>query len=142
MKEYHLHKSQLPDGSEQLFITGAIRDLEEQTVSVQEIFVITCVGDKEVKSRIDIRNLIDKIVKTPGGNIPFSNFEAMYEMLNPVIPEQVQLQNQIDMFHHESEPSTEAEDFIFATDMASACHAIDFDTVLEELLNANPTCTK
>jgi len=141
MKEYHLHKSPLPDGAEQIFITSAIRDEEDQTISVEEIFVVTVIGDKEVKARIDVQNLINKIVLTPGGNIPFENFDKMYDILDPVTPERVQLQNQVDMYQHEFDPEIAiTDDFIFAADMAAACHAIDFATVIEELLSADPTC--
>jgi hypothetical protein len=143
MKEYHLHKTPLPDGAEQIFITSAVRDEEDQTITVEEIFVITCIGDKEVKARIDVQNLINKIVLTPGGNIPTANFDKMYELLDPVTPEKVQLQNQVDLYQHEFNPADPiTDDLIFAADMAAACHAIDFETVIEELLNADPTCKR
>jgi len=143
MKEYHLHKSPLPDGAEQIFITSAIRDEEDKTITVEEIFVITCIGDKEVKARIDIANLIEKIVRTPGGNIPTDNYDKMYELIDPVTPEKVQLQNQIDLYQHEFDPETAVtDDLIFAADMAASCHATDFDTIVEELLNANTSCNK
>ena len=143
MKEYHLHKSPLPDGAEQIFITSAIRDEEDKTITVEEIFVITCIGDKEVKARIDIANLIEKIVRTPGGNIPTDNYDKMYELIDPVTPEKVQLQNQIDLYQHEFDPETAVtDDLIFAADMAAACHATDFDTIIEELLSASTSCNK
>ncbi len=143
MKEYHLHKSPLPDGAEQIFITSAVRDDEDKTITVEEIFVITVVGDKEVKARIDITNLMEKIIKTPGGNIPFENYDRMYEVIDPVTPEKVQLQNQVDMYQHQFDPDTRVtDDLIFAADMAAACHATDFDSIVEELLNASSTCNK
>ena len=143
MKEYHLHKSPLPDGAEQVFITSAIRDEEDQSINVLEIFVITCIGDKEVKARIDIKNLINKIVLTPGGNIPYENLDKMYELIDPVTPESVQLQNQVDMYQHQFDPETAiTDDLIFAADMAASCHATDFDTIIEELLSANTSHNK
>jgi hypothetical protein len=141
MKEYHLHKAPLPDGAEQVFISGVVRNSEDQTLTVEEIFVVTVVGNCEVKARIDITNLMEKIAKTPGGNIPVENYNKMYEMIDPVTPTKVQLQNQIDLYQHLLEPTepvdTVTDDFIFAADMAAACHATDFDTILEELLNAS-----
>jgi hypothetical protein len=143
MKEYHLYRSPLPEGAEQIIIVSALRDVDEQTVSVEEIFIITAIDDKEVKARIDVTNLINKVVRTPGGNIPVENYDKMYEIIDPITPEQVQLQNQVDLYQHHFEPADPVtEDLIFAADMAAACHATDFETVIEELLNASSTCKK
>ena len=141
MKEYHLHKSPLPDGAEQVFIVSAVRDEEDRTISVKEIFVVTVVGNQEVKARIDVEGLMHKIATTPGGNIPVENYDKLYEKIDPVTPVKEQLQNQVELYQHHFEPD-ETKDLIFAADMAAACHATDFDNIVEELLNANNTHSK
>jgi hypothetical protein len=141
MKEYHVHKTPLPNGAEQAFIISATRD--DDGVTVEEIFVVTSVGDKEVKSRIDVRGLVNKVAMTPGGNVPVENYDKLYEMLDSLIPEDEQLRNQVELYQHSFDPSGSiTEDLIFAADMAASCHATDFDDIVEELLSANTTRDK
>lgn len=140
MKEYHVHKTPLPDGAEQAFIISATRDTEDQSITVEEIFVVTSIGNQEVKSRIDIEGLVRKIAMTPGGNVPVENYDKLYEMLDSLIPEDVQLRNQVELYQHTFQPSESVtENLIFAAEMAAACHATDFDNIVEELLSANIT---
>jgi hypothetical protein len=141
MKEYHVHKTPLPNGAEQAFIISATRD--DDGVTVEEIFVVTSVGDKEVKSRIDVRGLVNKVAMNPGGNVPVENYDKLYEMLDSLIPEDEQLRNQVELYQHSFDPSGSiTEDLIFAADMAASCHATDFDDIVEELLSANTTRDK
>ena len=141
MKEYHVHRTPLPDGAEQAFVISATRD--DDGITVEEIFVVTSIGDKEVKSRIDVEGLVNKIVMTPGGNVPVENYDKMYEVLDPIIPEHEQLRNQVELYQYSFEPSDPiTDDLIFAADMAKACHQTDFDSIVEELLNANTTRDK
>jgi len=136
MKEYHLHKSPLPEGAEQYIISSVVRDDVNKTVSVEDIFVVTIIDKKEVKSRIDIQKLVQEIVKTPGGNIPIENHDKLYQMLDPLVPTSEQLQNHIEVYRNSfnSEESV-VKDYMLATELAAACHPIDFDSVIEELLN-------
>jgi hypothetical protein len=139
MKEYHIHKSPLPDGAEQVIITSLVRNEEEERVTVKEIFVVTRIGDKEVKSRIDVEALMHNVVRNPGGNVPVKNYDKMYELLDQVTPEQEQLQNQIDLYQHEFQTDI-SKDLIFGAEMAAACHTTNFENIIEELLNENPSC--
>jgi hypothetical protein len=143
MKEYHLHRTPLPDGAEQLFIISATRDDKNQSITVEEIFVVTSIGNKEVKSRIEIEGLVNKIAMTPGGNVPVENYDKLYEMLDSLIPEKEQLRNQVELYQHTFNPKDPITDnLIFAAEMAASCHSTDFDTIVEELLSANNTHNK
>jgi hypothetical protein len=138
MKEYHVHKTPLPHGAEQAFIISATRD--DDGITVEEIFVVTSIGNQEVKSRIDVRGLVNKVAMTPGGNVPVENYDKLYEMLDSLIPEEEQLRNQVELYQHTFQPSESVtENLIFAADMAAACHQTDFDSIVEELLSANTT---
>lgn len=141
MKEYHVHRTPLPDGAEQAFVISATRD--DDGITVEEIFVVTSIGDKEVKSRIDIEGLVNKIAMTPGGNVPVENYDKLYDMLDSLIPEHEQLRNQVELYQHHFNPKDSVtEDLIFAADMAASCHSTDFDSIVEELLSANTTRNK
>ena len=142
MKEYHLHKGSVLENAEQIIITSVIRDEEDQSISIEEIFVITSIGDKEVKTRIDIENLIEKIIDTPGGNIPIKNYDMLFEMIDPVTPEQVQIENKLDLIEHKLDNHKVTDDLIFASDMATYCKATEYDNLVEDLLNANITHNK
>lgn len=140
MKEYHIHKTLLPDGAEQAFIISATRDDDGDSITVEEIFVVTSIGDKEVKSRIDVRGLVNKVAMNPGGNVPVENYDKLYEAIDSLIPEQEQLKNQVELYQYHFNPSESiAQDLIFTADMAAACHQTDFDSIVEELLSANTT---
>ena len=130
-KEYHLIKEPNTEGYEQCFIISVERDKEEQELTLTEIFVVTSIGDKEVKARLDIEHLFEVVARHDGGNILPENYEKMYKLLNPVIPTDVQLMNQIDMFEHEIE-AQESNLLIRGAEAAESAHSIDFDTVIQE----------
>lgn len=136
MKEYHLHKSPLPDGAEQIIITSLVRDEEEETVTVKEMFIVTRIGDCEVKSRVDIEGLMYNITRHVGGNIPVENYDKMYDLLDQVIPESEQLRNQIDLLQHQFDKDL-TTDLIFGAELAAACHTTNFENIIEELTNEN-----
>lgn len=133
-KEYHLIKEPNTEGYEQCFIISVERDKEEQELTLTEIFVITSIGDKEVKARLDIEHLFELVARREGGNIPPENYDKLYGLLNPVIPEQVQLLNQIDMFQKELEEGG-AELLIRGAEAAESAHTTDFDSIIKEKLS-------
>lgn len=129
MKEYHLIRDPDTDGYDQAFVVSVIRD--EQDIALEEIFVITSIDGKEVKARLDIDALYELIEKKKGGNIPPSNFEKLFELIDPITPESVKLQNRIDLFEYECDYN-QTEMLIRASEIAEFAHPTDFDSVIKD----------
>ena len=134
MKEYHLFRITEVTGYEQAYIASVIRDNQEHTICIEELFVITSVDGKNIKLRIDVDYIMKQIAEQPGGNIPTENLDKMFEELDEVIPPEEQLKNQIELFQYEC-PDANADILIMAAEAACSAHPTDFDVIIQEKLD-------
>lgn len=84
-KEYHVFTTQHKN-HEQAFVFEVSR--EDQGVQLNELWLITCVGQSEVKTCIKFDNIIHKIMDQVGGNVPDQNVEKLTDMFDDVLSDE------------------------------------------------------
>jgi len=70
-KEYHLYKVITEDESrpKQAYIFSILRDNEQHTIRLDEIFLFTLIDGVETKSKIDIQKVMEDMGNHVGGNV-------------------------------------------------------------------------
>jgi hypothetical protein len=135
-KEIHVYTHRTED-YEQAFVFYVRRDEEERTLDLEELWLTTIVGEHEIRSRLDLQNLIGEMCRNVGGNTPPNGVSIVLDIFNEVIPEKIihemelnEIEQQIDTLSKEHSVNRE----IIASEYA--LREVPNDMTIEEIVNA------
>ena len=135
-KEIHVYTHKTDD-YEQAFVFYIRRDEENRTLDLEELWLTTIAGEHEIRSRLDLSNLIGEMCRNVGGNTPPNGISVVLDIFNEVIPERIIEEMQINEIEHEID-SLSKEQSINREIIASeyALREVPSNMSIEEIVNA------
>lgn len=97
-KEYHVYTNIQPD-HEQAFVFEIER--EDDNFVIGDLWTITIQKNGEVRTRVNLSEIFNSISQQIGGNIDDSNMSIVMDLFKDIIPEEKQLEIQIDLIQKE-----------------------------------------
>lgn len=104
--EYHVFTHQNTK-FEQGFVFEIERLENNQQIKFNELWIVTTHKHGEVKTRLNLYDIFSIMGKTIGGNIDDTSVSEIVEVFKDILPEQKQLEIQIDLCQKEIKRSTD-----------------------------------
>lgn len=98
-KEYHVF-TEKSNKYEQAFIFEINRENEEY-MELDELWIVSNIDGRELKTRLKLKEMIMKIGTTIGGNVPDDNIPELVDVFREVLSEEKQLELQLELCERE-----------------------------------------
>jgi hypothetical protein len=117
-KEYHV-LTNIQKDHQQAFVFEVERGQDPNYISLEELWLVTVQNGGEVKSRINLRDMIRAIGHNIGGNVEDKNVPEITEVFKEVLGDEKRLEVQINLCEKEIENlSDESDKLLKAADYA------------------------
>jgi hypothetical protein len=122
-KEYHIFTTQEAN-FEQGFIFEIDRDSNPQYISLNELWIVSVKDEHEIKTRINLREMIKNIGNRIGGNVEEEGMSKIVEIFSDLLPPEKQLEIRVDMCEQEINKSDNtSEQLLKAAEYAEKIHS-------------------
>lgn len=124
MLEYHIF-TEMNERYQQAYVFVVDRD--ESKVSVRDMYTVMVQSQPgEVKTRINLENIQQAIISTPGGNIHTKDAKSIFEIFGDLIPMDVRIDHAEQELKKLKEQS-DTEVLLRAAEAAMSAHPLPFD---------------
>lgn len=86
-QEIHSYTIKKPD-SEQAFVFNVTR-YDDDTLKLNQIFLVTNINGNELKTVINLDNLVNLMLEDVGGNVRKSDYDTIIDIFEEVMPKDV-----------------------------------------------------
>lgn len=135
-KEYHVFTN-IQSDHQQAFVFEIDRHEDINFISLEELWIVTVQDKGEVKSRINLRQMISGIGHQVGGNIDDDKMTQVLDVFNDVLDDQKRLEIQIDLCEKEVNNATnDSEKLLKAGELSSILHNENNNLGVQKLIDS------
>ena len=121
-KEYHVFTTKEAN-FEQGFIFEVDRNNDPQFIMLNELWIVSCKDNHEIKSRINLKEMIHVIGQRVGGNVEEDGMSKIVEIFEDLLPPEKQLEIRVDLCENEIyKTDNTAEQLLKAAEYAQKVH--------------------
>lgn len=139
-KEYHVF-TETKDTHQQAYVFEVERFIEEQYLNLTELWIVTVQNSGEVKTRLNLSNIIENIGRNIGGNVGDDQVSILTDVFKEVLGKEKQLDMQIDLCQKDIEKNcqSDADKLIIAAEYADILYDknnnSDVQSVIDSIIN-------
>ena len=136
-KEYHVFNTK-ENNFEQGFVFEVDRNDDPQYIMLNELWIVSAKDDQEIKTRINLKEMINNIGQRIGGNVEESGMAKIVDIFIDLLPPEKQLEIRVDMCEQEIKKiDNTADQLLKAAEYADRVHQKenpDLSTMIDNIL--------
>lgn len=136
-KEYHVFTTKEAN-FEQGFIFEIDRSDNPQYIMLNELWIVSVKDDKELKTRINLKEMIKTIGQRIGGNVEENGMSQIVDIFSDLLPPEKQLEIRVDMCEQQIKKIDNTSDQLLkAAEYAQKVHEKenpDLSTMIDNIL--------
>jgi len=143
-KEYHVFTTN-ENNFEQGFVFEVDRNDDPKYIMLNELWIVSCKDNNEIKTRINLKEMINNIGQRIGGNVEEDGMSQIVEIFKDLFSPEKQLEIRVDMCEQEiKKTDNTADQLLKAAEYAQRVHekenpdlSIMIDNILLKRLQDN-----